>query len=62
MLPTSATIIEYSSKSSDELRQIIAEHKKLDALKRRYDNRAFAAHCILDSRTPSKQKFNIKTQ
>ena len=60
MLPTSATIINYASKSNEELWQIIASHKKLDALKRRYDNRAFAAYCVLDARTPSKQKFNIK--
>ena len=62
MLPTSATIISYASKSNDELRQIIADHKKQDALKRGVDGRAFAAYCVLDARTPSKQKFNIKTQ
>ena len=62
MLPSATTTIDYKSKSNDELWQIIASHKKLDALKRRYDNRAFAAHCVLDSRTPSKQPFNIKTQ
>ena len=61
MIPTSATIINYNLKSNEELWQIIADHKKLDALKRRYDSRAFAAHCVLDSRTPSKQPFNIKT-
>ena len=62
MLPTQQTIIEYSSKSNAELWDIIAAHKKQDALKRRVDGRAFAAYCVLDSRTPSKQKFNIKTQ
>ena len=62
MIPTYATVIDYGSKSNSELWAIIAQHKKLDALKRRYDNRAFAAYCVLDARTPSKQKFNIKTQ
>ena len=62
MLPSATTTIDYTTKSNAELWDIIADHKKQDALKRRYDNRAFAAHCVLDSRTPSKQPFNIKTQ
>ena len=45
MIPTYATVIDYSSKSNSELWQIIAEHKKLDALKRRVDGRAYAAYC-----------------
>ena len=60
MLPTSVTIINYSLKSNAELWQIIDDHRKQDVLKRGVDCRAYAAHCVLDSRTPSKQPFNIK--
>lgn len=60
MLPTSATIISYSSKSNEELWDIIASHKKQDVLKRGVDCSAYAAYCVLDARTPSKQRFNIK--
>ena len=62
MLPTSATIISYSNKSNEELWAIIADHKKQDMLKRGVDGRAYAAYCVLDSRTPSKQPFNLKTR
>ena len=62
MLPTSVTIINYNLKSNSELWGIIASHKKQDMLKRGVDGRAYAAYCVLDSRTPSKQPFNLKTR